>query len=199
MKKILLFSLFLFVLNSLVYAQGETDGMAVYHQKNLELQKDAMWVLGSWAAANFAASGYMLTQTEGSAHYFNQMNVFWNTVNFGIAISGYFSAAGAELLTTPDDIIMAYNNFSKILLLNTGLDAAYIATGFFLKERAGNVSKHEKRFKGYGNSLILQGSFLLLFDIVLTVINETHLKAFLNSGKIDFALQPTMFSIAYSF
>jgi sulfite exporter TauE/SafE len=59
---------------------------------------------------------------------------------------------------------LAQQKLEKILLLNTGLDLAYITTGFLLKER-GN-SRNNLQNIGYGNSLLLQGAFLLIFDLV---------------------------------
>ena len=47
-----------------------------------------------------------------------------------------------------------------------GLDVAYIVSGILLN-RAGQNASSEKNLKiGYGNSLVLQGGFLLAFDIV---------------------------------
>jgi hypothetical protein len=58
-------------------------------------------------------------------------------------------------------------------LLNAGLDVAYIATGFYLKERSKNSSSSE-RLRGYGNSLLLQGGFLLMFDVALYFIHQNN-------------------------
>lgn len=77
----------------------------------------------------------------------------------------------------------------NFLLLNAGLDVAYIATGFYLKERAKNSSSPE-RLRGYGNSLLLQGGFLLAFDIAFYFIHQNnadinlypHLESFLSGG-----------------
>ena len=54
------------------------------------------------------------------------------------------------------EIINEYNSLQNLLLLNAGLDVAYIATGFYLKERAKNSSSSE-RLRGYGNSLLTSG------------------------------------------
>ncbi len=61
----------------------------------------------------------------------------------------------------------------SFLLLNAGLDVAYIATGFYLKERSKNSSSSE-RLRGYGNSLLLQGGFLLAFDVALYFIHQSN-------------------------
>ena len=60
--------------------------------------------------------------------------------------------------------LLAQHQIEKILLLNTGLDLAYLATGLYLKERGQRLNND--RNKGYGNSLLLQGAFLLVFDLI---------------------------------
>lgn len=48
-------------------------------------------------------------------------------------------------------------------------------TGFYLMEKSKTSSKSKNRFKGYGQSLILQGGFLFLFDtIVFYLHNQNH-------------------------
>lgn len=62
----------------------------------------------------------------------------------------------------------------KIYLFNAGLDVAYIAGGFYLREKANsNISKYD-RYKGYGKSIILQGSGLFLFDGIMYIIHQYH-------------------------
>lgn len=63
--------------------------------------------------------------------------------------------------------VSEYHKMSKILLMNAGLDVAYITGGFLMKEMAKTRPNKEDILTGYGRSLILQGGFLLAFDIVL--------------------------------
>jgi hypothetical protein len=51
-----------------------------------------------------------------------------------------------------------------LLILNSGLDLAYLTTGLYLRERGTNHLNDQT--KGYGGSLMLQGGFLLVFDII---------------------------------
>jgi hypothetical protein len=129
-------------------------------------------------------------KASGEAKYFHQFNAAWNIVNLGIAAFGYFNAVNSDPATmTNVEIIKDFNSLQSFLLLNAGLDVAYIATGFYLKERAKNSSSAE-RLKGYGNSLLLQGGFLLAFDIALYFIHQNnadlnlypHLESFLAGG-----------------
>jgi hypothetical protein len=87
------------------------------------------------------------------------------------------------------EIIKDFNSLQNFLLLNAGLDVAYIATGLYVKERSKNSSSSE-RLIGYGNSLLLQGGSLLLFDVSLFFIHQNnaninlypHLESFLAGG-----------------
>lgn len=98
----------------------------------------------------------------------------WNVVNLGIAALGYFNAVNSNPSSMTNlEIIKDYNSLQSILLLNAGLDAAYIMTGFYLKERSKNSTSAE-RLQGYGNSLLLQGGFLLAFDIALYFIHQNN-------------------------
>ena len=198
-------SVFSFVIAFLLFTlltlnvNGQKSNEADWNAKLWNLQKNGMVVLGSWAAGNFLVSGYQMTQTRGKNYYFNQMNVFWNTVNMGIAVSGYLGAMNGQLDLTGIETLNEYNSFSKVLLFNTGLDAAYVMTGFYLKERSKNSAKHQKRLAGYGNSLLLQGSFLLLFDLTLVILNEQSINEMLGSDNFQMALSPGMIQLRFSF
>ncbi len=131
----------------------------------IKLSKNNMFVLGAWAGANIIQGSISAVNATGSDHYFHQMNAYWNVANLALAGLGLWSAKKelAKHYTLAENITEQHK-IEKILLLNTGLDVAYITTGLFLKER-GNRLNHDQPI-GYGNSLLLQGSFLLVFDII---------------------------------
>jgi hypothetical protein len=190
MKKYCL--LFLMLLLSFHFAVSqETADVAIEWRDDLVgFQRTGMVVLGSWAVGNIAVSGYRMSQTRDASYHFHQMNVFWNTVNLGIALGGYFGAPSLEASLTSYEMLDEYHRFSKILVFNTGLDVAYVMTGLYLRERSGNVKKHAQRLKGYGNSLLLQGGFLFAFDLVLVLLNETSIRDMMTSGHFQMALTP---------
>lgn len=133
-----------------------------------------MLVLGGWAVGNILVGTYGNFKANGEAKFFHQFNAMWNVVNLGIASFGYFNAINSDPATMTNlEILNDYNTLQNFLLLNAGLDVAYIMTGFYLKERAKNSSGSE-RLRGYGNSLILQGGFLLVFDIGLYFIHQNN-------------------------
>jgi hypothetical protein len=167
-----------------------SDSLTSFHQGRMKINETAMLVLGSWAAGNILVGTYGNFKANGEAKYFHQFNAAWNIVNLGIAAFGYFNAVNSDpIAMTNVEIIKDFNSLQNLLLLNAGLDVAYIATGFYLKERSKNSSSSE-RLRGYGNSLLLQGGFLLAFDIALYFIHQSnadinlypHLESFLAGG-----------------
>lgn len=156
----------LFLLSaSLVFSQSQKypDHFSNNHNN---INKNGMLVLGAWASANIISGSIAMTNSGGEAKFFNQFNVLWNSVNLTIAAIGYFNSTNAPAQYSLQSDFYNYNSISNILLFNSGLDVAYIISGFYLKERAKN-SDNKELYTGYGNSLIVQGSFLLIFDLAL--------------------------------
>jgi hypothetical protein len=169
-----------------------------FNAKRLDLNKKGMAVLGSWAIANIAMSPILATSASGSEKYFHQMNGYWNGVNLIIAGLGYYGAVKSN----PNDLSMSQTlkeqqKIEKSLLFNTGLDLAYIAGGFYLKERAKNSTENTDRLKGFGQSLMLQGGFLFAFDIVFYLVQKNH-GSKLFSMIDNLAIQPTGFKIKWN-
>ena len=157
----------------MIFPQSDS-ALISFYQKHRVINENAMLVLGGWAAGNILAGTYGNFNAKGEAKYFHQFNAMWNVVNLGIAAFGYFNAINSDPSSMANlEILNDYNSLQSFLLLNAGLDAAYIMTGFYLKERAKN-SPSAERLKGYGNSLLLQGGFLLAFDIALYFIHQNN-------------------------
>ena len=137
-----------------------------------------MLVLGGWALGNIAIGSVMVGQQEGRGKYFHQMNIGWGAVNLGIASFAYLSAYKAN--PGDYDIFQTINeqySLQKILLFNAGLDLAYMASGAYLIERSKNVENRPERLKGFGQSILLQGAFLFVFDIGTYLIQNSHNKS----------------------
>lgn len=161
------------------------ENLMSFNEMRLERQKTGMWVLGAWALGNIGTGIALSSRRDGSAKYFHQMNAGWNLVNLGIASMGYLAA----VRTDPSagglyESVQSQYQIQKILLLNTGLDVAYMAGGAYLIERSKNDRKNPDRLKGFGQSILLQGGFLFVFDLAqyawLASSNET-LKTLLGS------------------
>lgn len=175
-----IFILILVIPFTQLFAQESiSDSFLAFHKGRIKINESVMLVLGGWAAANMLVGTYGNFKAKGEAKYFHQFNAMWNVVNLGIATFGYFNAINSDpAAMTNLEILKDYNSLQNFLLLNAGLDVAYIMTGFYLKERAKNSSSPE-RLRGYGNSLLLQGGFLLLFDVSLYFIYQSHANIYL--------------------
>jgi hypothetical protein len=129
------------------------------------LNKTNMYILGAWAGANILQGTISASNTTGSDHFFHQMNAYWNIANLAIATMGLLSIK--KQMKGPHTFgrnINEQHQLEKIIVFNGGLDLAYLATGLYLKERGNRLNKDQ--LKGYGTSLLVQGGFLLLFDII---------------------------------
>lgn len=143
------------------------------------LTKNAMIVLGSWSVANIASGFIIAGGTSGEAKYFWRMNAYWNFINLGLAGLGYLSVRKA-LQQHPGftENYKAQHAIEKLYVFNAGLDLAYIAGGFYLRERGRSESDPKKhdQFRGYGSSIAVQGGFLLIMDCVMYALHHKNTK-----------------------
>ena len=86
----------------------------------------------------------------------------------------------------------------KILLFNAGLDIGYIGAGFYLAERSKSTVNKPNRLKGFGQSLILQGSFLLVFDSLFYIALKQTDSQWLELAQ-NVAVGPNGISMSYRF
>ena len=136
------------------------------------INRNGMYILGGWAIANIISGTVGNYSSSGKTKYFHQFNAVWNTVNLGIAVFG-LTGISADPLSLSESF-SEFNSLQNLLLLNAGLDVAYIVSGFYLKERSKNAGSKNNLLIGYGNSLIMQGSFLLAFDLVLYFLHKNN-------------------------
>ncbi len=147
-----------------------------FNQERLDLNRKGLTVLGSWAGANLIANGILLENSSGSDKYFYQMNVYWNVVNGALAGLGVLQAQKTQAGLSPFQTLEEQSSTEKTFLVNTGLDVAYVMTGVYLLEKSKNSTDSQNKLKGYGQSVILQGGFLLLFDGIMYGVHRSHLK-----------------------
>ncbi|MFO7730896.1 MAG: hypothetical protein R6V86_09040 [Spirochaetia bacterium] len=182
-------------------AQGEANdqlpSLAEWNRERVNIQKNGMYVLGSWAVGNLAVSGYYMTKTRDRNFYFHQMNVFWNVVNLGIAGIGYAGALQSPLGLGLEQTIEEYRSFGRILGINAALDVGYVMTGLFLKNRGKKSDSHSERLIGYGDSLVLQGSFLFVFDVTLAYINRYALAKMAEAYSLEISAVPWGLSVRF--
>lgn len=166
--------LILLLTQNLLHAQNSNFHTESALKKSISIQKNGMIVLGSWATLNIISGSVGFYNTSGDAKYFHQMNIAWNILNLGIAGLGYRGANRLDLNMNQNAAHMEMQKFERLLLINAGLDLVYIGSGALLWKRG--IKENSVRQTGYGKSLILQGSFLLIFDTALYLIHREHTK-----------------------
>jgi hypothetical protein len=147
------------------------------HTTRLNINKTSMLTLGAWALGNIALNGALMLnsskQADQTPFYFQQMNVFWNVVNLGLAASGYIGAVSEPARAVSlANALEQQASIERILLFNAGLDVAYIAAGAWMLERSKTDTERSELWQGYGQSLFVQGGFLLLFDVSVFAIHH---------------------------
>ncbi len=142
-------------------------GLQAFSEQRIRHQKTLGLTLSGYALANIAVGIVGAGQTTGETKYFHRMNVYWNLVNLGIAGAGLLGSRKQRTDgETVEQAIRQHENMKQILLLNSGLDVAYVAGGAYLRERANSHPDNADQLRGYGKSIMVQGGFLLAFDLV---------------------------------
>ena len=103
-----------------------------------------LWSL-PWAGAGII--GLWASQDDGQKGFWG-MSGAWGVINSGIALAGLL---GAEPLL---------GDLKTVLLINAGLDVAYMLGGIYL------LTRPEATWRGSGVAVLIQGGFLLAFDLI---------------------------------
>jgi hypothetical protein len=170
-----------------------------FYMQSLDINKSGMYFLGGWAVANMATGTYGWLTHQGDKKYFHQMNAAWNVVNLAIAGYALWDALNTDVFAfREDEIMQRHIRTENIFLINAGLDVLYMAAGAWLiRASSGNEKRHDL-LKGYGQSVILQGAFLFVFDLVKFGFQYNHRQGFINSIS-SVGLSPEGISLTFSF
>ena len=103
-----------------------------------------LWSL-PWAGAGII--GLWASSDDGQKGFWG-MSGAWGVINSGIALAGLL---GAEPLL---------GDLKTVLLVNAGLDVAYMLGGIYL------LTRPEATWRGSGVAVLIQGGFLLAFDLI---------------------------------
>lgn len=167
--------LFVGLLAISVSAAAQQTDLIRFETKRTSITKKSMMVLGGWSVANIVTSAFATKTHNTEMRYFHQMNVQWNSVNLFLAALGYIGAGKEDFgkPTTLARVLKHQTGAEKTYLLNIGLDAAYIAAGLYMTERS-KSRLNPARLKGYGNDIMFQGGFLLVYDAANYFIHRSH-------------------------
>ena len=115
----------------------------------------SMWTLNTWAITNIATGiPLSLTVEDPKQAAFYQMNAGWNAINLSLAT-----------LALSKDTPVDAAQWSRIFWLNAGLDVGYVAAGMFMAHKG--RENNNPQLEGWGNSIAMQGGFLVGFDAVM--------------------------------
>ena len=184
MRKVLILTVMLMVCSAPTLVGQETykDFMSTTYRIN----SGGMLVLGSWAAANIISGAIGWSRNIDQRMYFHQMNFFWNVVNLSIAGVGLYGSQMTDFsLWSGDEMINRQGKIQQLFLINAGLDIGYMGAGLILNRIAPKYPKNQNRLAGYGNSVMLQGGFLFIFDLVLYGIQRSHRLDFLDQISLS--------------
>lgn len=194
-KALLLFFIFWSTITGL-FAQNHEQ----FYSQSLENNKTGMYVLGTWALGNIITGGIGWGQATGKNKYFHQMNLFWNTVNLGIASFGYINTINTDMASlTGEGMLAKHQMFENILLINAGLDIGYMGLGYYMTHAAKTKEKHKNMYKGYGQSIMLQGAFLFVLDLAMYVVQRDLRNDFLGGEMLELSFSPQHLSFIYYF
>jgi len=210
MKK--LCTLILLVVSCHAFAQQ--DSLKKYNAERVRITSNGLEYLGGWGLLNLGTGAYLnwgtgsktitatindmygnpvqvperISKLSPELKYFGQMNTVWGSINFVTALIGYTGTQNDKnKKLTAAQSLAEQERIQKIFKVNMYLDVVYIGAGAYLK-LAGD-SRNSPEMKGYGESVLLQGGFLLLFDGLMLHAEKTHgdkLRNFLEKHPMTF-------------
>ena len=168
----------LFLISLLVVISSKAQSLSELNQFNTErinINKKGMLVLGAWSLANVAAGayGYSTTNAEVDKN-FHKMNMMWGGINFVFAAAGYVGAVTDKKTYDLNKSFKQQQSIEKTFLVGAAFDGVYITAGLYLTEKAKNNENKFAIYKGYGQSVMMQGAFLFCFDTGMFLIENNH-------------------------
>lgn len=152
--------LFLLIISSSrVFGQIGPDTLAVLPGSYdvIKHQRRAMGVLTGWSVLSVGMGTAQLFSANPQIKGFGMQNLSWGLID-GL-IAGYATYdLNKKLQSGRLNLVEERQTFRKVLLINTFLDLLYIGTG------AAMMKYGSSKWQGHGAGIVLQGSFLLLFD-----------------------------------
>ncbi len=116
--------------------------------------RQGMWMLNGWAAGNMVASTPPAFSPDPQLAAYHQMNIGWNLVNAGLASYSLLNQKPVKP-----------KKMAQIFWINAGLDVLYMTGGYMLRQKG--LETQNPQWVGWGESIMIQGGFLLVFDGVM--------------------------------
>lgn len=140
------------------------------HKQFYTSQQQSLSILSGWSVLNIAYSPLVspnLFTPSTSLEYFHLGNFNWSLLNVGIAGLSHYGVYRKSIQSwSLSSLKTQKRKVKRIIKINITLDCVYILAGAILRYAVSENSEAYQNFQGNGNSIILQGSFLLLYDSV---------------------------------
>lgn len=143
-------------------------------------QERALDYLLAWGLGNMVAGSALAATTSGIPRAIGIQAVLWGTVESAVALYAAYWArqhavAARSGILSADAIRSEAERFEFFLALNTAADIAYVLGGVTVA-----VKSKRPRLRGAAIGVAIQGSALLVYDVVLTIRTvlrpETHFR-----------------------
>jgi hypothetical protein len=152
---------------------GDREAFFIWQERTLDF-------LLAWGLGNMVAGATMAATMSGIPRAIGLQALAWGTVESAVAIYGSYWArqhavAARSGYLSADAIRTEAERFEFFLALNSAADFAYILGGATVA-----IKSKRPRIRGAAIGVAIQGSALLVYDLVLTVRTilrpETHFR-----------------------
>jgi Family of unknown function (DUF6992) len=129
-----------------------------------------------WALGSIASGILWMRNGDGQVRGFGSQFAGWGAINLLLALFGLNSARRnlsrqAQGEVSPAGHERQAQSFERLVLVNAGLDAGYIAAGAWLASTPiDKPQKHPGLRRGMGWGIVAQGGFLLAWDLLLVAL-----------------------------
>jgi hypothetical protein len=146
------------------------------NKRRYQIARTGFITLGSWAALNIVAGLIGRQHSTGERKQFFRATTIAGAIDMLFAGVGYITTN--RIAARPHDVVETFKKQAlaeKVFLVSVGLDIGVVAYGLYTKERANRFTGEKSAWlNGAGKTLLLQGSFLILFDGILYILQAKN-------------------------
>jgi hypothetical protein len=123
----------------------------------------------AWSGLSVGAGAALALLSDPVWRGFGAQCAGWGLIDAviaGLGLRQTHRKAAEQEAHRADEQAEARKNLRRVLWINTGLDIAYVAGGLLLAATKGREGTHRRFWRGSGWGIVLQGGFLLVFDLI---------------------------------
>lgn len=168
-------------------SDGTPDELWELYEDRMDQRRTTEWVLFGWGSANIAGGSILLLTGHQN---FGGMSLAWGAINMAIVTPSLFISPRPEAGQKPfSETVREELRYQRIVAINSSLNVSYILAG------AGMMHYGESsRIREFGSAVIIQGAFLLLYDLVLLRHSSRYLDRL--TGKTQWTAEPSMSALS---